>query len=150
MCGGRYWLRKRNYQFSIRALLILTLMLSLIFSLISVIRLDPNFPPDLPFSWSIPVRGWQGVDAAVYKNAIPANAGEWPWALFQWEAYYGPYLTVALWAVLVAILYRHKLRRAQRRDGTPLPSLRTRLAGLFRSIGRPALAASALVLLAYL
>ncbi len=150
VCSGWFWLRRRDYQFSIRALLILTLMLSLIFSLISVMRLDPNFPPGLPFSWSIPVRGWHGVNAAVYKSAIPANAGEWPWALFQWEAYYGPYLTVALWAVLVAIFYWRKLRRAPRQDGTPLPPLRTRLAGLLRSIGRPALAASALIMLAYL
>ena len=150
VCAGWYWLRKCACQFSIRAMLILTLIMSLFFSLIAVLRLDPNFPPGLPFSWSIPARGWNGVDSAVYRYAIPANAGECARALFQWEAYYGPCLTVALWAVLVAIFHRRKLRRAHRKDGTPLPPLRTRLAGLLRSLGRPALAAATLVLLAYL
>ena len=146
---GWCWLRRRAFQFSIRALMVLTLIVALFSSLMAVIRPDGLLDSLAPLL-TIPARGWRGLNADVYCYVITASYGKWIWAVFEWVAYYGPYLTVALWAGLLMALQSRRMRRAYRQTGSPLPGLRTRLRWLFRPIGRPALATAALVMIAYL
>lgn len=148
------WLRRRTFRFSVLTvlifILILTLLASLFFSLVFVGRLHRDFFSSFPFPLSVPALGWKGVDAAVCASTIAATYGQWPWAVFQWTAYYGPYLTLVLWACLLVALHCRKMGRMQREEGARLPDLRQRFSGLLRSLGRPALVMSALMLFAYL
>lgn len=147
---GWRWLRRRSFQFSIRDMLVFTFMVSLFFSAVAVVRPDEGFFSSFPLPLSVPARRWKHADAAVYANAITTIYGPWPWAVFQWIAYYGPYLTLALWASLSAALYRHKIGRMQRAEGEPFPPLRKRFGGFLRLLGRPVRVMATMMLVAYL
>ncbi|MHB1037469.1 MAG: hypothetical protein ACYC35_18820 [Pirellulales bacterium] len=152
--GGWCWLRRRAFQFSLGALLLLTLVASVLFSMVAVLRSQEYYHPfyfsGLPFPLSVPRRGWQEISAAVYSGVSTGPHDPWFGAVCQWIAYYGPYLTVVLWAGLVAFLYRRKLRKIARQEGAPLPGRWKRLAGLCHSLGQPALVTAALILAVYL
>ncbi len=98
---------------------------------------------------AIPPRDWDGIDVTMLGPEIK-RLGEWCWAVSQWFAYRDGYIALAIWAVLLAVCYLLKIRHRQRRpDAIPL-SGRKRLAGLVRSLSRPAFAASAIMLMIYL
>ncbi len=103
---GWRWLRKRAFQFSIRDMLIFTLIVSLFCSFLAVIRPDVS---SLPFRMSVPARGWKGVDPAFYATAITTSYGQWRWIVLQWTLYSGPYLTLFSWGCLIAVLYQRKI-----------------------------------------
>jgi hypothetical protein len=87
--------------------------------------------------------------ADVWAEAI-LHAARWMWALMQWQAYHGPYLTVAIWAVFVVLRAGRKVHRALRKTGSPPLTVRESLGAMCQSLGRPALALSALAVLLYL
>jgi hypothetical protein len=147
---GWRWLRRRAFQFSLRAMLIGTLVVSLLLSFVSVIRPDAGSFADFPFDLSVPARGWEGLDAKVLGDAVTTNNERWLWAVFQWAAYYGHYLTLAIWAGLVVALQSLGMKKLQRQTLTASLSLRKRLGGVFRSLARPALVLAAITLVTYL
>ena len=147
---GWCWFRRRAFQFSIGEMLTFTFIVSLFCSLMVVVRSNEAVFSSFPFPLSMPARGWQGVTAGVYASAITTTYGQWPWAFFQWAVYQGPCLTLALWAVLLVVLYGRRVRRMQRERNLPLPEFGNRLRGVLRTLARPALVMSALMLVVYL
>ncbi len=147
---GWHWLRHHAFQFSLRSMLIFTLAVSLLFSLLSVIRPNAGYCADFPFDLSVPARGWEGLDAEVLADGVTANSGRWLWAVFQWSAYYGHYLTLAIWVGLVVALQSLRMKKLQRQTVTASFGVRKRVGGLFRSLGRPALVLAAMILVTYL
>ncbi|MCX7428117.1 MAG: hypothetical protein NTW96_21115 [Planctomycetia bacterium] len=148
---GWWWLRRRLFQFSIRALLILTLVVSLFLSLLVVIRPAEGYLATFPFPLSIPARGWKGLDADFYHNAVmPFYGGEWAWVALQWTLYGGAYWTLLVWAGLLVAWHRRKARKASRQTDSAIPNLRRRVGSLLGTLGRPSLATSVLLLIVYL
>ncbi|MCX7427992.1 MAG: hypothetical protein NTW96_20480, partial [Planctomycetia bacterium] len=147
LCIGWWSLRRRVFQFSIRAMLIFTLVVSLFLSLLTEIRPDQGYLATFPFPLPIPARGWKGSDASLYYNVVTPSDGEWAWAAFQWTAYGGPYWTLLLWAGLVAAWHGHKARKSRRQTQSPAVSLRRRVGSLLGTLGRPSLATSVLLLI---
>jgi hypothetical protein len=143
-------LRRRIFRFSIRAMLIFTLSVSLYLSLLAVIRPEDGYLATFPFPLSIPARGWKGLDAGFYYNWIKPSHGVCAWAAFQWMMYGGVYWSLLLWAGLLAAWHGHKARKARRQTPSPAPSLRRCVGALLRTLGQPALVASALLSIAYL
>lgn len=142
---GWLWLRKRSYQFSIRAILIVTVIVYLAFALVSALAQII----ELPFDFSIPARDCGGIDAGILQAAA-RKFGNWFWAVYQWSGYGGAYIAFGMWAGIVAACYALKIAiRQSRPDAAPI-LWRCRLAGLFRAIGRPTLGMAVLLLLAYL
>jgi len=146
---GWQWLRRRAFRFSLRAMLISVSLLCVLLGFVSFTRPDAESFDGLPFDLSIPVRDWEGLDGNSFGNAIPPDK-RWLWAMLQWPAYHGHYLTVAVWAGFVMALYSLKVRTTRRQTAATAWNLRERLGGLFRSLGKPALVLSALALMTYL
>ena len=99
-----------------------------VFLAASLVRLNEGAFGKFPFPLSVPARGWEGVDATIDAQAILASSGRWAWSAFQWSAYYGPYLTLALFALLSAAMYSRKQGNIQTAENLR-PRLRDRLAG---------------------
>lgn len=147
---GWSWLRRRDFKFSLRAMLIAVFVLCLLFGLISITRPDEDAFSDFPFALAIPARGLEGlgVDTASLDREFDANNGRWFWALCQWTAYFGHYLSLVLWVGLVATICGRKIRKQRSEDSKV--SLGHRMTRILRSLGQPALAFSAVLLLVYL
>ena len=143
------WLRRRAFKFSLRAMLMCVLAFSVLFGIVAVARPNAESFTQLPFDLSIPARGWEGLDAQSLENAFSPRA-IWLWAVLQWTTYYGQYLTVAVWAAIVAFLLRFKLRRYHARTGGIRLTFRNFLGVWTRSQGRACLTLSALVTILYL
>jgi hypothetical protein len=143
------WLARRAFKFSLRAMLILVSVLCVLLGLISIT--DPHYESftSLPFALSIPARGWDQLDAASLENLL-RPAGIWVWATLQWTAYYGHYLTIAIWALFAALLFRFKLHRAAVAAGEQALSFRDQVAAFSRSWGMASLQLSALLLVLHL
>jgi tetratricopeptide (TPR) repeat protein len=143
---GWIWLKLRSFQYSIRALLIGTLIFYLAFA---NIYFWTSLLTEFPFPFRIPARGWGGLDLALLDSMKYAY-GDWCWAILQWNAYGGGYVTLAIWIMLIAIVYTCKIRRRNcRPDAVPL-TRRKELAGVFYSLGRPAFLLAMLFLICYL
>ncbi|MDA1180002.1 MAG: hypothetical protein O2931_14535, partial [Planctomycetota bacterium] len=143
------WLHRRAFKFSLRAMLICVFAFSVLFGIVAVARPNAESFAQIPFDLSIPARGWEGLDARSLENALSPRAG-WLWAVLQWTAYYGQYLTVAVWAAIDAVLLRFKLRRYRARTGGVAPTFRNFLGVWTRSQGHACLTLSALVIILYL
>ena len=111
-------------------MLLLTFVLSLVCSLVAGVQFDQNALSGLPFLLFVSPRGWQGVDAAVYSMTIPSRYGSWGWAMFQWTAYHGAYLTLGLWLVLLGTLYFRRVHKLQRNATVRPQGFRLHLGGL--------------------
>ncbi len=145
---GWQWLRRRAFKYSLRAMLISVSLLCMLFGFVSLARPDAESFRGLPFDLSIPVRDWEGLDGKSFGNAIPPDK-RWFWAMLQWPAYHGHHLTVAVWAGFVMVLYSLKIRKRQWQAAATAWNLRKRLGGLLRSLGKPALVLSAVMLMTY-
>ena len=143
------WLRRRAFRFSLRALLMVVFAFSVLFGIVAVARPNGESFAQLPFDLSIPALGWEGWDAKSLENVIRPDAS-WLWAALQWTAYYGQYLTVVVWAAIVAFLLHVKLRRYHARTGGVAPAFRNFLGAWIRSQGHACLTLSALVTILYL
>jgi hypothetical protein len=141
-----FWLKKRAYQFTIRALLIGTLIFYLLCGLVSALW---GLVADLPFQLWIPARNMGGIDVGFIEPAIRAY-GDAGWAVYQWVAYGGGYIALAIWAALMTLGYVHKIGKYQRQPEATCLTWTQRIAGLFRTLGRPAIALALPILLAYL
>ena len=143
------WLRRRAFKFSLRAMLICVFGFSVLFGIVAVARPNAEAFTQLPFDLSFPARGWEGLDAKSREDAFSPRA-IWLWAVLQWTAYFGQYLTVAVWAAIVAFLLRFKLRRYPARTGGVRPTFRDFFGVFARSQGRACLMLSALATILYL
>jgi hypothetical protein len=130
-------------------MLISVFVLCILFGLISIT--DPNNESfaSLPFALSIPARGWGELDATSLENVVRPG-GLWLWALLQWNAYYGHYLTLALWATFAAILLRYNLRRATVTAGDQSFTFRDHVAAFSPPFGMASLQLCALLLALHL
>ncbi|MBC8356967.1 MAG: hypothetical protein H8E66_33770 [Planctomycetes bacterium] len=147
---GWSWLRRRDFKFSLRAMLIAVFVACLLFGLISIARPDKDAFSDFPFALTIPARGLEGlgVDTASLGREFDAINGQWFWALCQWTAYFGHYLFLVLWVGLVATICGRKIRKQRSEDSTV--AMGHLMTGILRSFGQPALAFSVVLLLVYL
>lgn len=149
---GWGWLRRRSFQFSLRALLTMTFVLCLLFGLVSLTNRSGGFEARLPLDLYMPPHSENGMDASSVGQWLGAQGAQWWWATCQWGAYHGHLWTVALWAALVGVLHEWKLRRLERgglaaHDSTPWSR---RMSGLLVSLSQPALVVAALLLALYL
>jgi hypothetical protein len=107
---------------------------------------------DLPSQFWLPVRGWEGVNADILKNAVKANSSPWQWATLQWFAFGGVYVGLAGSLLSVALWYA--VRRARRSSQSVSSYWRSRdgarWAGLLGCLGRSAGTAALCCLLVYL
>lgn len=143
------WLRLSAFKFSLRTMLIFMFVLCVLFGLMSIT--DPNHESfsSLPFALSIPARGWGELDARSLESVL-RPVGIALWAVLQWTAYYGPYMTIAIWALFAAILLHLKLRSAAFSTGEPSHTLRDYVGAFCSSFGQASLKLSALMLALYL
>jgi hypothetical protein len=143
------WLGRRAFKFSLRTMFLAMFALCLLFGLISIT--DPNLESfaQLPFALSIPARGWGDLDAASLENVMRSR-GNWHRAVIQWTAYYGQYLTVALWATLAAALFRRKLRHGTATAENHLLAFRDGVAAFSSSLCKASLQLAALLLVVHL
>ncbi len=146
---GWSWLRRRAFKFSLRAMLTCMFALSVLFGVVVSTSPSARSFAQLPFDLSIPARGWEGVDGeSLERVLLPLGSGLW--AVLQWTAYYGQYLTLGAWAAIAALLLRFKLRRLHARTGGLAPTFPNFLGAWIGSLGRAFLALSALVTILYL
>lgn len=142
-------LSRRAFKFSLRAMLICILGFSVLFGIVAAARPAAESFTQLPFDLSIPALGWEGLDAKSLENAV-SHLSRWRWAVFQWTAYYGQYLTIAIWATIVALLLQFKLNRFYSRTKEVRPSFGNFLGAWARSQGRACLALSTVLAFLYL
>lgn len=147
-----WWARRRRFQYSLRALLGFMLGCCLVCAVVAWTELDPWMIVDLPSRFWLPVRGWEGVNADILKNAVKANSSPWQWATLQWLAFGGVYIGLAGSLLLVALWYA--VRRARRSSQSVSSYWRSRdgarWAGLLGCLGRSAGTAALCCLLVYL
>ncbi|MBN2579472.1 MAG: hypothetical protein JXB10_10810 [Pirellulales bacterium] len=146
---GWLWLRRRQFQYSLLALMVVTVIFALFSSLIAAVYHAGGFS-DLPINVAMPLRGWKGIDPELLHNALTPNGETWVWAVYQWYAYAGPYVTVLLWAVLVPMFFSWKWRKRRRQAAGAIPTFRQRIGGYCHSLARPAFGAALLLLGVYL
>ena len=79
---GWIWLRRRAFQYTIRTLLIGTLVFYLACGLLAA--LSPLLM-EFPFKLWIPARGWGGLDLA-FLEPVKQQYGNWCWAILQWRS----------------------------------------------------------------
>lgn len=144
------WLRRHEFKFSLRTMLVSTSALCVLLALVSITGFDVESFHTFPFELSIPGRGWEGLSVSQLYDTVFWSRGDGIRTLFQWIAYGGQYFTVALWAGFAAVLLRRKARRSPRKTGGEPFRLSDRLGALCRSINRPLLVCAALALLIYL
>ena len=104
--------RRRRFQYSLRALLLLTLGVALLCALSVMLGVDLTDLGGLCAQLHVPARGWGGLDAKTLDRQITAQHGVGTWVILQWGAYQGMYVSVALSLGLVALWERIRLRRA--------------------------------------
>lgn len=140
------WLRRRAFKFSLRAMLISVFLLCVLFGLVSITRPRAESFTQIPFDLSIPSRGWEGLDATSLGSALRPGA-LWLWAVLQWTAYYGQYLTIVLWATITAVLLRFKVRST---NGGLSLTFGDHMGAWSRSFGHACLTLSVQTLIVYL
>jgi hypothetical protein len=141
------WLQRHSYQFSIRAMLIGTVVFYL---LLGVIFAFASFITDFPFHFSMPARDCEGVNAVILEDAITNKYGICAWAAYQWFIYYGHCVTLLVWTGLIALFYLRKIRKRQCQTDVVPFGLRKFTSGLLRSFARPAMSIAVFLFLAYL
>ncbi len=142
-------MRRRAYRFSLRELLFAMTALSMVLAL--AIFAQPTLEYFHAKRWkvSLPTLGWEWTHTNDLENAMRRN-GVLFGILDQWTAYGGAYLTIVIWGIAIAVWLRRKLRRARQDGDMAHISRRDILAAVGRSLARPALILSALVLAIYL
>jgi hypothetical protein len=150
MWAGWTWLRRNNFRFGLRAILILTFALAVLFGLSSAARLFTRIHSGYPLVISIPALGFNEISPENLKWFL-GNKVTWRWVLAQWFVYGGHYISIAIWMVFVTVrVFAIKSRWNRNDEATEARGLRYYLAVWFGSLGKPALAWATLTLLGYL
>jgi len=144
-----HWLWRRDFRATFRAAFVSLCVICALYGIAQVTKQNPESFVQIPFDLSISPCGWQGWRAEVLEHAI-RPLGSWVWAVCQWEAYWGQYLTVLLWVIFVAIMFHVKTKRAKPNDDGPPVTFRSRIVAVARSLGKPSLIGAGLMLLVYL
>ncbi len=142
--SGYLWLRRRAFKFSFRAMLSLVVAFSILSAILAATRPHLKSFTQFPFDLVIPAIGWDGLNAGMAELLYRPSA-EWWWAVMQFSAYHGDYLTLPLWALLSATLLRIKFRRRKLHA-----SWKNLLCVWSRPFGTSCLALSALLSVLYL
>lgn len=142
----------RKFQFTVRALLGVMLAVSLLFGLLGLLGIDLRNLDQLHLDAHIPVMGWHGIDAGVLQNAVTVKYGPWPWALLQWTAHQGQYVSLVVIAAFLGIwLLQHSIRtEAEAEAPRVLSRLRHGCGRLAVVLSRSMLALAIVWLLVYL
>lgn len=143
------WRRPTRFQFSLRTLLICFLVVSLLLTLAAVLRPVVVSLHTFPFQLKIPALSCHSWNAAVLETLI-RQVASWLWPLSQWTLYLGPYITIAIWATLVATLLQLKIQLRARDSQRTVPMLRSRLRQFGQSLRGPCCLLGAIALMAYL
>ena len=156
---GWKWLRHRRLRFSLRSMLIGVVVFSLLFGIVAnaPLGIDPYAIESLdlfPLGLSIPALGWEQIDAEnLVKEfswgGVPKSQQVWLWAIWQWSAYHGQYLTLALWALFAAVLVRVKLSRFAKQRWSKTVGLLTFLRAWGRSMGQGYLGLTVVIAIIY-
>jgi hypothetical protein len=141
--------KNRGFKFSLGTMFLWFSVLGTLLGVFSVAQSKGGSFRLTPFDLFIPPRGLGVLEGTVLYDASGPGTG-WFWALAQWIAWRGQYLTVGLWAVLVAGLFWFKTRRLKTSETQRLPSHREFVAGWTRSVAKGAWTLAALILFAYL
>jgi hypothetical protein len=150
---GWTWMRRRTFQYSLRSLILATVVVCVVCGLASILNPQKDLLSGLPFDLAVPARTEQGLDVSGLGKAVRAQGGQWLWVWSQWGIYGGHYWAITIWAGIVIMLHHWKSRR---RDGHSPPAhsrlhpFRRRLSGLLHSISQPALLMAASFLMMYL
>jgi hypothetical protein len=137
--------RKRQFQFSLRALLMSTVAFCVILGLYSYVGLWEIMHWALPFPLEIP---WTVSVSTLIPTGCPFPSGELACVLTSWAIYGGPFWTIVLWAVFIVVASLWKSKRPSP-QGVRTPFAH-RLAAVCRALGKPALVMAVLLFLAYL
>lgn len=140
---GWLWMLRRRFQFSLGSLLVATAALALLLGVLALAGASSDYLAGLPWDFTIPALP-VGEFPIEYLAAEYRASGDFgKLASLQWIAWQGPYLTLVLWAILIAAVQAFRLWR--RRQGGPVPAMRQRLAGLARSFRRDSLLLAAVL-----
>jgi hypothetical protein len=143
------WLHVRGFQYGLGTLFKSISAICILLALVSLVRPIAVSFAAFPFRLEMPALGWNGWNADVLEE-LTRPLGVWLWVVFQWTVYLGPYLTVAIWACLIATLLAFKFQ-FERRDAICVPpSFRDRVGALSWSLGRPSVMMGVIVVIAYL
>lgn len=147
LVGWAAWIwRHRMLRYSLRTLLIAVSVIGIGCGVVSLLRLNGHSLTNLPFDLYIPELGREQLGPL---SSVGANAPPDSWPLLQWVWYYGYYVTLAVWLLLITVVFVSRaIRRRHRTDGDK-PSMRALTGAYCRLIGRSCLALSGLLLLAY-
>lgn len=110
--GIHVWYTRRRLQYSLRGLLLLMLGVSALSAIVVSLGFDdPVWLAQLPSHVQVPAQGWAGTDAAVMGKILDADKKPWNWVLWQWAAYGGAYVSLAVCLLLVVAWYALMRRR---------------------------------------
>ncbi len=146
------WLRRRNYQWSVRDLIISVAVFAVILMLLPLFMrvLSPLHDRQLDF---LPgARGWGKIGGLPMRDAFRFQDGEWRWAIVQWAVYGGSTMMIASSLVLVTVWYVWRAARQGRVSFFGYWRLldRPRVGGILRATGDSALWVGACCLIVWL
>lgn len=140
------WLRRKNFRFSLRAMMLWIFVFCFVLGIVSITRPAAADFARVPFKLWIPGREWGQLDA--YSGA--QEYGRWAWAMFQWSEYKGGHLTLAIWIALLALFAIVKAKDS-RQGAEVTPFTARERCGIFAfMLGRSCAVLAALILMAYL
>jgi hypothetical protein len=143
------WLRRRHFRVNLRTVFVGTSVAAVLLAIISLATPHLTAFAQFPFDLSIPTRGWNYLDAKSIETALPSNS-TWLWVTLQWTFYSAQYVTLAVWAAIMAIFLRLRQLSTLEAAGVPAPSFRKWFRGWMRSLGTAFLTLSVAVMLLYL
>jgi hypothetical protein len=115
--------------------------MALLLGVLAWVGIDFSHLDELPARLSVPARGWDVCDAKVLEITVRGQFGTAGWAVYQWFAYSGFYVSLAASLVLVAWWQRVRLARAARDDQCRgWPAWRARWGATLRCVARSAAA----------
>ena len=148
--------RSGKFRFQLRSFLGVVTAIALVLGLIII--LQPLWgpyvgsPSELVNQMWVRPRGWGGLGADQFRNAVSLIDGTWEWAAIQWFAYHGELvgpltamLLVAIWGALAA-----RCAAKNSSAAAQTPSIREHAAAVCRALVRNGVVAGVLCLAAYL
>lgn len=147
------WLgRRRRFQYRVLTLLGCMTAVAVFAWIWPVLTETASKIHDLPSEYHVPAKGFSGLGADILKTAPQFSSDKWRWALWQWNAYFGPHFAVALSLALIAAWY---IRRCARSADAEVLSYWTkrepaRWSGLFRTLASSSIGVGTCAFLIYL
>jgi hypothetical protein len=139
---------RRNMQFTLRALLILTAVWALLLGILEFCGILPHDVYGFQIhDLTVPPRGADSLPGQWLQESVPVEYGRWNSAFYQWMLWSGPWMTVSAALAILALWHFLRTRRVQAATSIPW---RNRWAGRIGCLGRSLLAVAMLWMIAYL